>query len=65
MCPSRRQVNDESVEDVATAQIIDLLRIIRGAICLTVLRSSNSSRADGESDKAAAVEDVDEEGSAN
>jgi hypothetical protein len=32
------QINDEPVEDVTTSDIIDGLRIIRGSICLTVLR---------------------------
>lgn len=41
------QVNDESVENMSTSQIIDLLRIIRGAICLTVLRK------EGEDEEAA------------
>ncbi|KAL1115603.1 hypothetical protein AAG570_005893 [Ranatra chinensis] len=31
-------VNDESVEDMKTADVIDLLRKIRGIICLTLLR---------------------------
>lgn len=31
-------VNDESVEMMATGQVIDLLRIIRGSICLRVVR---------------------------
>ncbi|XP_058829684.1 uncharacterized protein LOC131688988 [Topomyia yanbarensis] len=31
-------VNDESVEAMTTAQIIDLLRIIRGSICLRLVR---------------------------
>lgn len=46
------QVNDESVENMSTAQIIDLLRIIRGAICLTVLRKEDEE----DSPAAAAVE---------
>ncbi|XP_037027621.1 uncharacterized protein LOC119068226 isoform X4 [Bradysia coprophila] len=32
-------VNEDSVEHMSTAKIIDLLRIIRGSICLTVLRN--------------------------
>lgn len=31
-------VNDESVETMATGQVIDLLRIIRGSICLRLVR---------------------------
>ncbi|XP_055524144.1 uncharacterized protein LOC129717900 isoform X2 [Wyeomyia smithii] len=31
-------VNDESVEEMSTAQVIDLLRIIRGSICLRLIR---------------------------
>ncbi|XP_055617169.1 uncharacterized protein LOC129762697 isoform X3 [Toxorhynchites rutilus septentrionalis] len=31
-------VNDESVEAMSTAQVIDLLRIIRGSICLRLMR---------------------------
>lgn len=33
-----RQVNDESVESMSTGQVIDLLRIIRGSICLRLVR---------------------------
>jgi hypothetical protein len=33
-------VNDEDVEDMSTADIIDLLRKIRGTIGITVLRKS-------------------------
>jgi hypothetical protein len=32
------QVNDENVEDMSTAEVIDLLRKIRGTIGITVLR---------------------------
>ncbi|XP_065084945.1 uncharacterized protein LOC135707146 isoform X2 [Ochlerotatus camptorhynchus] len=34
-------VNDESVEAMSTAQIINLLRIIRGSICLRLIRRAN------------------------
>lgn len=34
------QVNDENVEDMSTAEIIDLLRKIRGTIGIRVLRKS-------------------------
>lgn len=46
------QVNDESVENMSTSQIIDLLRIIRGAICLTVLRKEEEQ---GEQEEEAVV----------
>lgn len=53
------QVNDESVENMSTAQIIDLLRIIRGAICLTILRKDDASddndNGNGQEKKAEAV----------
>jgi hypothetical protein len=38
------QVNDENVEDMSTAEVIDLLRKIRGTIGITVLRKSGPSR---------------------
>jgi hypothetical protein len=37
------QVNDENVEDMSTAEVIDLLRKIRGTIGITVLRKSGPS----------------------
>jgi hypothetical protein len=36
-------VNDENVEDMSTAEVIDLLRKIRGTIGITVLRKSGPS----------------------
>lgn len=36
-------VNDESVEHMSTAEVIDLLRKIRGTIGITVLRKSGTS----------------------
>lgn len=36
------QVNDESVQKMPTADIIDLLRIVRGSINVTVLRFDQS-----------------------
>lgn len=35
-------VNDESVENMPTSDIIDLLRILRGSIVITVLRRNSS-----------------------
>lgn len=32
------QVNDESVENMTTNEIIDLLRIVRGPVCIVVSR---------------------------
>lgn len=32
------QVNDESVEHMTTGEIIDLLRIVRGPVCIVVSR---------------------------
>lgn len=43
------QVNDESVQNMSTSQIIDLLRIIRGAICLTILRKEDGEDVAGAS----------------
>ena len=43
-----KQVNDETVERMATTQIIDLLRIIRGAICLTILRRDDEEKGETE-----------------
>lgn len=34
------QVNDENVDNMSTAEVIDLLRKIRGTIGITVLRKS-------------------------
>ena len=48
------QVNDESVENMSTGQIIDLLRIIRGAICLTILRKEEAVAAEEEEEGQAA-----------
>lgn len=36
------QVNDENVTSMKTPEVIDLLRILRGSICITVLRPPNS-----------------------
>lgn len=36
------QVNEESVESMSTTQIINLLRIIRGSICLRLIRRTGS-----------------------
>ncbi|CAK1540669.1 unnamed protein product [Leptosia nina] len=36
------QVNDENVTAMKTPEVIDLLRILRGSICITVLRPSNT-----------------------
>lgn len=36
-------VNDESVENMLTSQVIDLLRIIRGSICLRLVRKSDQT----------------------
>ncbi|XP_055587666.1 uncharacterized protein LOC129740087 [Uranotaenia lowii] len=38
-------VNDESVESMTAAQVINLLRIIRGSISLRLLRVSNNNQA--------------------
>ncbi|XP_022814674.1 uncharacterized protein LOC111348327 isoform X2 [Spodoptera litura] len=35
------QVNDENVTSMKTPEVIDLLRILRGSICITVLRPPN------------------------
>ncbi|XP_032515016.2 uncharacterized protein LOC116768414 isoform X2 [Danaus plexippus] len=35
------QVNDENVTSMKTPEVIDLLRILRGSICITVLRPAN------------------------
>lgn len=35
-------VNDESVENMPTSQVIDLLRIIRGSICLRLMRIADN-----------------------
>jgi hypothetical protein len=32
------QVNDENVTSMKTPEVIDLLRLLRGSICITVLR---------------------------
>jgi hypothetical protein len=37
------QVNDENVEHMSTAEVIDLLRKIRGTIGITVLRKSGNN----------------------
>lgn len=37
------QVNDENVERMSTAEVIDLLRKIRGTIGITVLRKSGAN----------------------
>ncbi|KAJ2950156.1 hypothetical protein O0L34_g11510 [Tuta absoluta] len=39
------QVNDENVTSMKTPEVIDLLRILRGSICITVLRPPNNSGA--------------------
>lgn len=39
-CSLFSQVNEESVEHMSTADIIDLLRKIRGSIGITVMRKS-------------------------
>ena len=49
------QVNDESVENMSTGQIIDLLRIIRGAICLTILRKEEAVAEEEEGQAAQAA----------
>ncbi|KAL4713345.1 hypothetical protein ACJJTC_006813 [Scirpophaga incertulas] len=36
------QVNDENVTSMKTPEVIDLLRILRGSICITVLRPPNA-----------------------
>ncbi|XP_013180222.1 PREDICTED: uncharacterized protein LOC106126858 isoform X2 [Papilio xuthus] len=36
------QVNDENVTSMKTPEVIDLLRILRGSICITVLRPPSS-----------------------
>lgn len=36
------QVNDESVEEMPTSEIIDLLRKIRGSIGITIARKKSS-----------------------
>lgn len=35
------QVNDESVENMTTNEIIDLLRIVRGPVCIVVSRTKS------------------------
>ncbi|XP_049286012.1 uncharacterized protein LOC125765140 isoform X2 [Anopheles funestus] len=40
-------VNEESVEAVPTAQVIELMRIVRGAIFITLLRPSGAGGAEG------------------
>uniref|UniRef100_A0A182VV86 PDZ domain-containing protein n=1 Tax=Anopheles minimus TaxID=112268 RepID=A0A182VV86_9DIPT len=40
-------VNEESVEAVPTAQVIELMRIVRGAIFITLLRPSSAGGAGG------------------
>ncbi|XP_071051567.1 tyrosine-protein phosphatase non-receptor type 13-like isoform X2 [Onthophagus taurus] len=35
------KVNDESVENMTTSEIIDLLRIVRGPVCIIVSRAKN------------------------
>jgi hypothetical protein len=40
------QVNDENVERMSTAEVIDLLRKIRGTIGITVLRKNGTNVQD-------------------
>lgn len=41
-CVCALQINDEIVDSKGTQEIIDMMRIIRGPLCITIARKNDS-----------------------